>query len=200
VTPASAANGYRVGGTCSAKLQSAYKHAGLVCVKGKLARLRGAKTVTSTREPTAPGTRTNPVPLNTAASLGNGWTLTVTSVNADATSVILAADPGNAPPLAGNRYVLVTVTATYTGPGSSHLSPATSFRSMGASNVEHTTSNSFCGELPPPNLDLANPLVSSGNSESGYAACWMVAAADVPSLELDYQPLLATSGVWFALH
>src|SRR5581483_7831327 len=123
----------------------------------------------STRAPGAPGTRTNPIPLNTPGNLGNGWTLTVTSVNQDATSVILAADPANAAPLAGYRYVLVTVTAAYDGPGSSHLTPATSFRATGASNVEHTMSNSFCGELPPPNLDLTNPNVASGNSESGYA-------------------------------
>jgi hypothetical protein len=190
----------RIGQPCSAKLQTQYKHAGLVCVKGRLAKLAKPKTATTTRQLPPAGTRSNPVPLNTPGSLGNGWTLTVTSVNADATSAILAAGPGNAAPLAGYRYVLVTVTAVYNGPGSSHLTPGTSFRAMGTSNVEHTTSNSFCGALPPPDLDVTNPLVQSGGSESGYAACWMVPAADVPSLELYYEPLLATSAVWFALH
>jgi len=197
---ASARPALKIGQPCSAKLQAQYKRAGLVCVKGRLAKLAGPKTATTTRQPSPFGTRANPVPLNTAGNLGNGWTLTVTSVNTDATSAILAAGPGNAAPLAGYRYVLVTVTATYNSPGSSHLTPSTSFRAMAASNVEHTTSNSFCGTLPPPNLDQTNPLVPSGGSESGYAACWMVPAADVPSLELYYQPLLATSAVWFALH
>jgi hypothetical protein len=169
-------------------------------VKGRLARLPKSKTVTATRQPTAPGTRTNPIPLNTPGNLGNGWTIIVTSVNPDATAAILGADPSNAAPLAGDRYVLVTVTTTYNGAGSSHLTPATSFRAMSTANVEHTTSNSFCGELPPPNLDMTNPAVPTGASESGYAACWMVSASEVPTLELYYQPLLATSAVWFALH
>jgi hypothetical protein len=200
VAAASGAHAYRIGAACSPKLAADYRRAGFVCVKGRLARLPASKTVTATRQPPLAGSRTNPIPLNSPGSLGNGWTLTVTSVNPDATSAILAADPANAAPVAGNRYVLVTVTAAYNGPGSSHLTPATGFRAMGASNVEHTTSNSFCGELPPPNLDLTNPLVQSGGSVSGYAACWMVSAAEVPKLELYYQPLLATSAVWFALH
>jgi hypothetical protein len=94
---------------------------------------------------------------------------------------------------------MITVTATYTGPGSSHLTPDTSFRAVGASNVDHSTSNSFCGELPPPNLDLTNPLAFNGGTESGYAACWMVTTADIASLEMYYQPLLSTTQVWFAL-
>jgi hypothetical protein len=190
------------GEACSAKQQADYKLATLVCRRGHLQKIPAApKTVTTTKQSSLPGgSRTNPVPLGKPGSLGNGWTLTITSVNPDATSAILAADPTNTAPLPGFHYVTVTVTATYGGPGSSHLTPSTSFRAVGASNVEHSTSNSFCGELPQPNLDLTNPLLYSGGTESGYAACWIVSTADVASLEMYYQPLLSTTAVWFALH
>jgi hypothetical protein len=191
-----------VGQSCSATLRAAYARAALVCHEGRLTKLPAApKTLTTSRQSSPPGSsRAYPIPLDTPGNLGNGWTLTITSVNTDAVSAILAADAANAAPLQNFHYVLITVTATYNGPGSSHLTPATSFRAVGASNVEHTTSNSFCGDLPQPNLDLTNPLVVSGQSESGYASCWMVSTADVASLEMYYQPLLSTTQVWFALH
>lgn len=192
----------KAGQVCSAKLQSDYKLATFVCRRGRLQQISAAtKTITTTKQSSPPeGSRTNPVPLGKPGSLGNGWTVTITSVNTDATSAILAADPTNTAPLQGFHYVTVTVTATYSGPGSSHLTPGTSFRAAGASDFDHSTSNSFCGELPLPNLDLTNPLVFSGGTEAGYAACWMVSTADVATLEMYYQPLLSTTRVWFALH
>jgi hypothetical protein len=191
----------KVGQPCSVKQQSDYKLATFVCRRGHLQKTSSTpKTVTTTKQSPPPGSsRANPVPLGKPGSLGNGWTVTITSVNTAATSAILAADPTNAAPADGLHYVMITVTATYTGPGSSHLTPSTSFRAVGASNVDHSTSNSFCGELPPPNLDLTNPLVFNGGTESGYAACWMVGITDVASLEMYYQPLLSTTQVWFAL-
>ena len=95
--------------------------------------------------------------------------------------------------------MLVSVSATYTGAGSSHLTPATSFHAIGESGFAHSMSNSFCGTLPSPNLDLSNPLVFKGGTITGYAACWMVSKGDVASLEMYYQPLLGHEQVWFAL-
>jgi hypothetical protein len=169
----------------------------LTCRKAKAA---AATTTTNAVVVGLGAVRSNPVPLGKPGALGNGWTLTVTSVNSDATSAILAADPGNSAPLNGMQYVLVAVSATYNGPGSAHLTPATSFHAIGASNVGHTSANSFCGKLPSPDLDLDNPIVYKGHTIAGYAACWMVPTADVPSLELYYQPLLVPAQVWFALH
>ena len=73
-------------------------------------------------------------------------------------------------------------------------------RKIGPSGFAHSSSNSFCGTLPSPNLDLTNPLVFGGGTITGYAACWMVSKADVPSLEMYFQPLLGGAQVWFALH
>jgi hypothetical protein len=192
----------KVGQACSVKQQSDYRTVTLVCRRGHLQRISDAtKTITTTKQSALPGSsRANPVPLGKPGSLGNGWTLTITYVNPAATSAILAANPANTAPLQGFQYVLVAVTVAYGGPGNSHLTPGTSLRAVGASGVDYSTSNSFCGQLPPPDLDATNPNVPSGGSESGYVACWMVAAADVASLTMYYRPLLATTQVWFALH
>lgn len=189
----------KAGQACSAKHQSDYARSGFNCKSGRLqANASGSGT---TRSATAPGSsRTNLVPLGKPRALGNGWTLTITGVNPDATSAILAADASNHAPLAGFQYVLVAVSATYGGSGSSHLTPATSLHAIGAANVAHSTSNSFCGKLPSPELDIDNPLVFHGGKISGNAACWMVPAGDVSTLEMYYQPLLASTRVWFALH
>jgi hypothetical protein len=188
----------KLGQACVMKNQADYARSGFLCRSGRLR----AKT-TAIKEQPAPGpgsSRTNPVPLGKPGSLGNGWMVTVTGVNSDAAGAVLAVDPNNKPPLDGFQYVLVSVSATYAGVGSSHLTPATSFRAIGTSGFAHSTSNSFCGTLPSPNLDATNPLVFSGGTITGYAACWMVAKADVPSLEMYYQPLLGGPQVWFALH
>ena len=187
------------GQTCTMGRQADYVRSGFWCRAGRLR----AKTTTTRVEqpPTGPGSsRTNPVPLGKPGALGNGWTLTVTGVNPDAAGAVLAVDPNNKPPLEGYQYVLVSVSATYGGTGSSHLTPATSLRAIGASGFAHSSSNSFCGTLPSPNLDTTNPLVFGGGTITGYAACWMVAKADVPSLDMYYQPLLGGPQVWFALH
>jgi hypothetical protein len=188
----------KVGQTCVMRRQADYARSGLLCRSG---RLRAKTATTTVTQPTSgPGSsRSDPVPLGKPGALGNGWMLTVTGVNADAAGAVLAADPNNKPPLEGFQYVLVSVSATYAGSGSSHLTPATTFRAIGVSGFAHSSSNSFCGTLPSPNLDLTNPLVFGGGTIAGYAACWMVSKGDVPSLEMYYQPLLGGPQVWFAL-
>ncbi len=187
----------RIGQACSLKHQDDYGRSGFLCRSGRLR----AKTTAIVKPPPAAGsTRADPIALGKPGSLGNGWMLTVTAVNADAASAILAADPTNKPPLDNFQYVLVSVSATYAGTGSSHLTPSTSFHAIGASGFAHSTANSYCGTLPSPSLDATNPLVFKGGTISGYAACWMVSKADVASLEMYWQPLVGGAQVWFALH
>ncbi len=188
----------KAGQACVAKHGADYARAGFTCLNGRLK--VSAHAAGTTRSASSPGSsRANPVPLGKPGVLGNGWTVTVTGVNTDATSAMLAADSANSAPASGDQYVLVAVSATYGGAGSSHLTPGTSFHAVGASEVVHSTSNSFCGKLPSPNLDLDNPLTFKGKTITGYAVCWMVPAADVSTLEMYWQPLLSTAQVWFAL-
>jgi hypothetical protein len=147
-----------------------------------------------------PGTRENPVPLGDRTSLGNGWSLVVTGVDTNATEALLAVSPFARSPFPGFQYVLVSISADYTGPGSSHLTPMTSLRAVGASGFRYSSSNAHCGQLPEPNLDVGNPLTFSGGSIAGYAVCWMVRSSDVASLVMYYQPLLhGTAYAWLAL-
>src|SRR5579864_1082760 len=184
---------------CSAERPADYARSGFACLNG---RLRPAPPATATRRvATPPGSsRADPVPLGQPGNLGNGWTVTITGVVADATTVLLGADPKNGPPAFGFQDVMVSVSATYHGPEqSSHLTPATTFHAIGKYNYPYSTASSFCGTLPDPNLDAGNPLTFAGGTIAGNAACWMVAIGDVPSLELYYQAPLSDTRVWFAL-
>lgn len=62
----------------------------------------------------AQGTRENPAPLGSAVS-GDDWTVAVNSVTFDATDAVLAENMVNQEPAEGEEYILVGVTATYTG-------------------------------------------------------------------------------------
>lgn len=60
------------------------------------------------------GTRANPYPLGTAITQGD-WTVTINSVNLDATSDLTAENMFNDAPDDGSVYILVNLTATYSG-------------------------------------------------------------------------------------
>jgi hypothetical protein len=186
----------KVGQPCVPKHEGDYGRAGLICRGGRLR----TKPVVVKAAPAVLGTRVDPIPLGEPGGLPTGWTLTVTAVNPDATTAVLAADPTNKPPLDGFQYVLVSVSATYEGAGSSHLTPSSTMHAIGPSGFVHSTANSYCGTLPSPSLDALNPLVIKGGTITGYATCWMVAKADVAGLEMYWQPLLGSTQVWFALH
>jgi hypothetical protein len=132
--------------------------------------------------------------------MGNGWTLKVTEFFPDATSLVLAANQFNDPPPAGFQFVMVSVSATWNGKGSSHLDSGYALRAVGASNVAYTTfSSHYCGVLPDPNLQLDDPQVFTGGTVSGHGACWVVRSSDVPSLVMFTSPFLVSKEVFFAL-
>lgn len=60
------------------------------------------------------GTRENPYPIGTAITQGD-WTVTVNSVNLDATQVMADANMFNEPAPEGSTYIIANVTATYIG-------------------------------------------------------------------------------------
>jgi hypothetical protein len=185
----------KLGQRCSVRYRVDYARSGLACRSGRLRKASASPQPASQRG----DSKANPVPLGQPGRLENGWILTVTGVQADATDALLAADPGNKPPSSGFQYVLVSVSARYDGAGSSHLNPHSSLRALGAAGFSYSSFNSFCGTLPAPNLDLDNPLVFSGGTISGYAVCWRVPKDDVSSLVMSYQPLLGKPQLWFAL-
>lgn len=60
------------------------------------------------------GTRDNPYPIGTAITQGD-WTVTVNSVNLDATSEVTDENLFNEDPDEGTVYILINATATYNG-------------------------------------------------------------------------------------
>jgi hypothetical protein len=152
--------------------------------------------------PPAPvGTRGNPVPFGQPAPIGNGWTVTATQYFPNATAAVLAANQFNDPPPAGSQDVMVAVSATFNGSGSSHLNPGFTFRAVGAANVAYTTfGGPSCGVLPEPDLGLNDPEVFSGGTVSGNAACWVVPSSDVASLVMFAEPSSSNTQTFFALH
>jgi|SRR5579862_376469 len=188
---------------CSLAHPADYARSGLACVSGRLRALPHPGSTTAGKQVTTiPGSsRADPVPLGQPGDLGNGWTLTVTGVVPDATGALLGADPKNAPPPFGFQDVMVAVSATYHGPAeSSHLTPSTTLHAIGKYNYPYSTSTSFCGTLPDPDLDSSNPLTFAGGTIAGNAVCWIVAGGDVPSLEMFFEAPLSDVRVWFALH
>ena len=144
--------------------------------------------------------RENPIPLGQPGAVGNGWTVAVTNVYPDATAAVLAANPYNDAPAAGNQFFMIAVTATYSGSGSSHLDSGFSMRAVGASNVAYTTFDNSCGVLPDPDLYLDDPEVFTGGTVSGNAACWQIRSSDASSLVMFFKPYLSDTASWFALH
>ena len=76
----------------------------------------GSEAEPAEQEDAAPseGTRDNPFPIGTVISQGD-WTLTVNSVNLDATALIAEMNQFNEPAPAGQVYILVNITSAYTG-------------------------------------------------------------------------------------
>lgn len=74
-----------------------------------------SKVMTTTSKVTQKaGTRENPIPLLSPASVG-AWTITVTAVDFDAWDVVEQENMFNDPPAEGNVYVLVSLDASYAG-------------------------------------------------------------------------------------
>jgi hypothetical protein len=143
--------------------------------------------------PVAPGlTPGHPLPLGTAADIGQGLVVRVNSATAN-----VQLSP--APP-AGAEYFDANVTVTYTGGGSQDPNYY-GFDAIGSHKTPYTNvTGEGCGYPgPQPALDVNAPLYS-GQSTSGYI-CWTIAANDASSLELYFGPGAPASGtIWFALH
>ena len=78
------------------------------------------------------GSKDNPVPLGTAQLVGD-WAVTVVKYTPDATAAVLEANEFNDKPAAGETYVLVAVTAKYTGEESGTFWVDMSYKFLGKS-------------------------------------------------------------------
>lgn len=143
--------------------------------------------------PVAPGlTRARPIPIGTAKSLGNGFTVRVDSA---IPNVQLSPSPP-----AGAEYFAANLTVRYTGGGSATARDAGTYEAAGSHPTSYDPFGNLCPERPQPPLDFSIPIYS-GQSTSGYI-CWTIATNDSSSLELYFGSgtLDYPGTTWFALH
>ena len=139
-------------------------------------------SATSTNAAPAPGRRSNPVPLGSAVSVGDGWTLKVTAYNPNATAEILAANQFNKPPADGMQYALVGVELAYTDAGTKDKEAPflVSLKAVGRSNASYSWSDNFV--VPPDQFDTTKDVFKGGSAKGNVA--FTVTAADAPQLVL----------------
>ncbi len=143
----------------------------------------------------------NPVPLGTAAKVGD-YDITVVNVMPDAADYILAYNEYNSEPEPGTQFFIARIQVTYTGITSG--SPANDLlfgASTGAEDDEGYTDWGYsCGDIPDSAGSRANELFPGGTIE--YNVCWSVDEADAGSLVMQISPGYRygnSNVVWFSL-
>lgn len=195
--------------SCKTRLEASYVKFGFRCLSHRLAKLRSNLPTTSTTTPqmtttttVLPGqTETVPVPLGQQATLADSWTFSISSVDFNAGSTIVASNPRNTLPASGLVDVLVGIDAKYSGVGTSRFDTNGTLYAIGAQNEVYSNSANTCGSLPATNLALQDPLTSPGGTISGFAVCFQVPANDASSLVLFANPgrESAAGATWMAL-
>lgn len=148
--------------------------------------------VSATFVPVAPGlTRARPIPIGTAKSLGNGFTVRVNSAIPNAQL--------SPPAPAGAEYFAADLTVRYTGGGQSTARNAGTYSAIGSHTTSYDPFGKACPEVPEPALAFDAPFYS-GQSTSGYI-CWTIASNDSAGLELYFGSgtLDYPGTTWFAL-
>jgi len=130
------------------------------------------------------GRREYPVPVATPYHVGNGWTLTVVGVNADAAEQDNSDAAGQIPaldqsssagqseptPPAGRQFLIVRVRASYMGEEPTEFGGRYRLRAVGDESVSYSIPDDSCGTIPDP---LPDPEVFAGGTIEGNV-CWAI--------------------------
>lgn len=111
-------------------------------------------------------TRESPLPLGSTVT-SKDWTVTVNSVNLDATQALADANLFNQPATEGHIYILVNITATYTGDDPQGSSPMTSVTYISPDGNTYDGLTDMA--VAPDSFDLLSPLYQ-GASTTGNRA------------------------------
>jgi hypothetical protein len=160
-----------------------------------------AAAVPTTQEGAGAGTRQNPVRVSTAASLADAWQLAVTSSEPDATSRVVATDPGNVAPPSGYQFYLANISVTNTSTAARIFQARMRLRAVGPASVPYFAIENACGVIPNP---FAETLISPGATLMGKL-CWTVQSRDAAALVMYDVPQVTdanadTTRIYFALH
>jgi hypothetical protein len=137
---------------------------------------------TTTLEPTtttAPklGTRENPFPLGAPLRSDNGWEVTITGVNLDATQVVAAENPFNQPAPPGMKYVLVNAAVVNSTPDPGNPGFEIQFAMLGSQNRKWDGSNAFCTAVVPQPMYNVGELFPGGRASGN--TCFVVPESEV---------------------
>ena len=141
------------------------------------------------------GTRDNPVPIGVPADMGDGWTVTVNSVDLNANEELVGGSMFNDEPPAGSVYILINVTATYNG-SDDKATPFMYMSGVTSSNLEIDGLDNFV--LAPDSFDSISDVFAGGSETGDFALT-------VPIAELDSLVLYTNLGfigddVFFSAH
>ncbi|WP_082309456.1 DUF4352 domain-containing protein [Leucobacter musarum] len=112
------------------------------------------------------GTREAPLPIGTVINQGD-WSVTVNSVNLNATDAITAENPFNQAAPEGSVYILANVTATYTGDDANGSMPLISVAYVTADGNTIETYESVV--LAPEPFDFASTLYAGASATGNIA-------------------------------
>lgn len=133
------------------------------------------------------GSRDNPVPLGTVASFEE-WDVSVDEVTLDATDEVIGANTFNDEPDNG-RYVLVTLTLTYTG--DSDGSPMFAFNPVLVGSDARQYQTFDCSAVPPDSMNDA-PTLENGGTFTGNE-CFDVSPEALVGSRLFVEPTMSFS-------
>ncbi|MGO1184048.1 MAG: DUF308 domain-containing protein [Micrococcaceae bacterium] len=140
------------------------------------------------------GTRANPYPLGTDVSDGE-WTITINSVDLNATEAVLAENPFNDEPAADHVYLLANVTAEYTGTDADGSTPWLSLSYVSPAGNTFDATDALA--VAPEAFDSATTLFE-GASETGNIAL-QVPADSVGEGVLSFTPGFFGNPVYVAV-
>lgn len=143
------------------------------------------------------GSKDNPIPIGSAITLDDGWTVTVNRVVPNARKQVLAENQFNDPPAPGTQFFLANVTATYDGATSEAFDGSYRFRAVGPTSVSYSTFENSCGVIP---NELSSAEVFSGGTIQGNI-CWEVKSEDADDLVMYDDPFSFedTERIFFSL-
>jgi hypothetical protein len=136
-------------------------------------------STTSTVPPPPPapdGSRSSPLPLGATARVGV-WDVAVVAFTGDATAAILAENRFNDPPGDGMVYSLVTLRATYRGPGEEDAS--FSLTAGLAGDDQRNYRDPDCGAVEPNGLNDQPKVLAGGTVEGNF--CLKLPASQLAS-------------------
>jgi len=147
----------------------------------------------------AAGTRKNPVPVGTAAQVGD-WTVTLAPTNVDATDIVKAENQFNDPPADGRQFVMVELSLTYDGDEDAQIpwvSLSTKFVGSDG-NTYGTGTDDYCGVIPG-NLTDVGEMYAGATATGNVCVSVPTAAVDGGRWTVEESFSFSSKPVFFAL-